>query len=213
MIFNSVTENGFAVKGENDMPLEVVLVDNDRVHYFQGTTASLINAIHSDGVDIRSYFPWSSPILLFLFAQLLTRAALGFLDNFEWADGYSTRFGVTYVDYETQKRYPKASAKWLIKVREAYIFSAGKSRPDANFAPKWFKEHDTPSDKDIKPKGTVPVREDAPKLIDKTNSSDFSTTSTVKGSPRASPTPKAIRSRGIKARVSRYLTALVALVK
>lgn len=116
------------------MPLEVVLVDNDRVHYFQGTTASLINAIHSDGVDIRSYFPWSSPILLFLFAQLLTRAALGFLDNFEWADGYSTRFGVTYVDYETQKRYPKASAKWLIKVREAYIFSAGKSRPDANFA-------------------------------------------------------------------------------
>ncbi|KAF8965774.1 glycoside hydrolase family 1 protein [Flammula alnicola] len=94
-----VTENGFSVKGENDMPLEQVLKDNDRIHYFQGTTASLINTIHDDGVDIRSYFPWS------------------FLDNFEWADGYSTRFGVTYVDYETQKRYPKDSAKWLIKVR------------------------------------------------------------------------------------------------
>ena len=40
----------------------------------------------------------------------------GFLDNFEWADGYSTRFGVTYVDYETQKRYPKESAKFLLQV-------------------------------------------------------------------------------------------------
>lgn len=42
------------------MPLEVVLVDNERVHYFQGTTASLIQAIHDDDVDVRSYFPWST---------------------------------------------------------------------------------------------------------------------------------------------------------
>ncbi len=41
----------------------------------------------------------------------------GFLDNFEWADGYVTRFGVTYVDYETQERLPKASGKFLVKVR------------------------------------------------------------------------------------------------
>jgi len=156
------------------MPLEEALVDNDRVHYFQGTTSSLVQAIHDDSVDIRSYFPWS------------------FLDNFEWADGYSTRFGVTYVDYETQKRYPKASAKWLIK---------------------WFKEHDTPSDKDLKPKGPLAIKTEKPKLVDKTNSSEFSATSTVKDSPPASPLPKAVRSRGIKARVSRYLTAIVALVK
>lgn len=38
------------------------------------------------------------------------------MDNFEWADGYVTRFGVTYVDYETQARYPKESAKFLVKV-------------------------------------------------------------------------------------------------
>ncbi|KAG6849129.1 hypothetical protein H0H93_011076 [Arthromyces matolae] len=38
-----------------------------------------------------------------------------FLDNFEWADGYTTRFGITYVDYETQQRYPKASAEFLIR--------------------------------------------------------------------------------------------------
>jgi beta-glucosidase len=36
---------------------------------------------------------------------------------FDRADGYLTRFGVTYVDYETQERYPKESAKFLVKVR------------------------------------------------------------------------------------------------
>ncbi|KAG9094976.1 Beta-glucosidase 1B [Ceratobasidium sp. UAMH 11750] len=56
-----------------------------------------MDAVFVDGVKIESYFPWS------------------FLDNFEWADGYGTRFGVTYVDYNTQKRYPKDSAKFLIK--------------------------------------------------------------------------------------------------
>ncbi|KAH0578753.1 Beta-glucosidase 1B [Termitomyces sp. 'cryptogamus'] len=111
-----VTENGFAVKDENS--LEQALVDTDRVNYFKGATKNLMLAIFEDGVDVRSYFPWS------------------FLDNFEWyvhfqrliaiffsqihqsnrADGYTTRFGVTYVDYETQKRYPKASASFLIQV-------------------------------------------------------------------------------------------------
>ncbi|KAG6855839.1 Beta-glucosidase 1B [Tephrocybe sp. NHM501043] len=91
-----ITENGFSVKDENDMPFDQALVDTARVNYFSGTTKNLLAAINEDGVDVRSYFPWS------------------FLDNFEWADGYLTRFGVTYVDYETQKRYPKASAKFLI---------------------------------------------------------------------------------------------------
>ncbi|KAG6845054.1 hypothetical protein H0H87_001391 [Tephrocybe sp. NHM501043] len=86
-----VTENGFAVKDENDMPIEEVVVDTDRVKYFTGTTKNLLAAINEDGVDVRSYFPWSA------------------------ADGYLTRFGVTYVDYETQKRYPKASANFLIQ--------------------------------------------------------------------------------------------------
>jgi len=42
------------------MPIEEAIMDNDRVHYFQGTTAALLNAIHEDGVQIRSYFPWSA---------------------------------------------------------------------------------------------------------------------------------------------------------
>ncbi|TFK52902.1 beta-glucosidase [Heliocybe sulcata] len=91
-----VTENGFAVKNENNMPLEQALKDTDRIEYFKGNCEALVKAVHEDGVDLRGYFPWS------------------FLDNFEWADGYQTRFGVTYVDYATQKRYPKESAWFLV---------------------------------------------------------------------------------------------------
>ncbi|KAG8914766.1 Beta-glucosidase 1B [Tulasnella sp. 408] len=91
-----VTENGFACKGENDLTAEEAVNDVDRINYFKGNTKALLDAI-SDGVDIRSYFPWS------------------FLDNFEWADGYGTRFGVTYVNYKTQERTPKKSAAFLMK--------------------------------------------------------------------------------------------------
>ena len=50
-------------------------------------------ALRSD-VPLRGYFVWS------------------FLDNFEWAFGYTKRFGIVYVDYKTQRRIPKSSAKW-----------------------------------------------------------------------------------------------------
>jgi beta-glucosidase len=46
------------------------------------------------GVPVRGYFVWS------------------LLDNFEWGFGYSKRFGIVYVDYKTQKRILKSSAKW-----------------------------------------------------------------------------------------------------
>lgn len=97
-----VTENGFAVKDEDSKSLEQAIQDDERVHYFQGATDALLSAIKDDGVDIRGYLAWS------------------FLDNFEWADGYGTRFGVTHVDYCTQKRTPKASSKFVVK---------------------WFKDH------------------------------------------------------------------------
>jgi len=100
-----LTENGFAVKGENNMPIEEAVRDTDRLEYFQGNLAAIDAAVNEDGVDIRSYFAWS------------------LLDNFEWADGYVTRFGCTYVDYATQKRYPKDSGK---------------------FVSKWFTEHVPP---------------------------------------------------------------------
>ncbi|KAI0938619.1 Beta-glucosidase 1A [Taiwanofungus camphoratus] len=92
-----VTENGFAVKNENVLPVEKVLHDIDRVHYFEGYANALLQSVHEDGVQVKGYFAWS------------------LMDNFEWADGYETRFGVTYVDYRTQKRYPKDSSRFLKK--------------------------------------------------------------------------------------------------
>ncbi|KAF0774788.1 hypothetical protein AaE_001512, partial [Aphanomyces astaci] len=50
------------------------------------------------GVDVRGYFAWS------------------FVDNYEWAFGYSKRFGLHWVDYDTMERVPKASAKWFAQV-------------------------------------------------------------------------------------------------
>lgn len=67
--------------------------DTDRVDYLRGYFSAAADAI-SDGVDLRGYFVWS------------------FLDNFEWGEGYSKRFGLVYVDYRTQERIPKLSAHW-----------------------------------------------------------------------------------------------------
>ena len=115
LTFPSVTENGFAVKGEDDISIQEALKDDERIHYFEGTTDALVKAIHEDSIDIRSYFPWSMFFLVSHWGSSW-RVILGLLDNFEWANGYTTRFGVTYVDFETQKRYPKDSAKYLVKV-------------------------------------------------------------------------------------------------
>jgi beta-glucosidase len=56
---------------------------------------------------------------------------------FPRADGYITRFGVTYVDYETQQRYPKESAKFLVKVS---FLSRAKVK-DANAPLQWFGDN------------------------------------------------------------------------
>jgi beta-glucosidase len=52
----------------------------------------------ADGVDVRGYFLWS------------------LLDNFEWAYGYSKRFGIVHVDFASQRRTPKESARWYAEV-------------------------------------------------------------------------------------------------
>ncbi|MGH8774306.1 MAG: family 1 glycosylhydrolase, partial [Jiangellaceae bacterium] len=66
-----------------------------------GYIAAHVRAVHDAidaGADVRGYFAWS------------------LLDNFEWAWGYGYRFGIVYVDYETQQRIPKASAHWYSSV-------------------------------------------------------------------------------------------------
>lgn len=99
-----VTENGTSLLGENDLPKEQILEDDFRVEYFRGYVKALAEASAEDGVDVKGYSAWS------------------LMDNFEWAEGYETRFGVTYVDYNGgQKRYPKKSAKELKDIFAQYI--------------------------------------------------------------------------------------------
>ncbi len=86
-----VTENGAAYVDYVD-PAGAVR-DHERIEYLQGYLGAAARAIE-DGVDLRGYFHWS------------------LLDNFEWGEGYRSRFGLVYVDYGTQRRIPKASAHW-----------------------------------------------------------------------------------------------------
>jgi beta-glucosidase len=85
-----VTENGAAYQ---DRLVNGRVADRDRTRYLYTHVAALADALES-GVDVRGYFVWS------------------LLDNFEWADGYTKRFGLVYVDYATQRRTPKDSARW-----------------------------------------------------------------------------------------------------
>jgi len=86
-----VTENGRAVHDYVDP--EGGVDDEERISYLDAHFRAAHDAIDR-GVDLRGYMVWS------------------FLDNFEWAEGYSKRFGIVFVDYGTQRRIPKASARW-----------------------------------------------------------------------------------------------------
>lgn len=119
-----VTENGTSVLGENDMPLDELLNDEFRVQYFRDYIGAMADAYTLDGVDVRAYMAWSlmeyvPPLPAFRFAKHIDR---GTFSNFEWAEGYETRFGVTYVDYENdQKRIPKKSAMSIRNIFETHI--------------------------------------------------------------------------------------------
>jgi beta-glucosidase len=86
-----VTETGLAMHDYVDP--EGQIKDTERVEFFESHLAAAAEAL-ADGVDLQGFFPWS------------------FLDNFEWGWGYGHRFGLYYVDYATQERIPKHSAKW-----------------------------------------------------------------------------------------------------
>ncbi|CBI23349.3 unnamed protein product, partial [Vitis vinifera] len=92
-----VTENGMDDEDNDTSPLHEMLDDKLRVFYFKGYLASVAQAI-KDGVDVRGYFAWS------------------LLDNFEWSQGYTKRFGLVYVDYRNDlSRHPKSSALWFLR--------------------------------------------------------------------------------------------------
>jgi beta-glucosidase len=84
-----ITENGAAYPGEVDDPA--------RIDYLRRHLLALHAAITA-GVDVRGYFVWT------------------LMDNFEWADGYATRFGIVRVDHDDLRRTPRTSAPWYGKV-------------------------------------------------------------------------------------------------
>lgn len=89
-----ITENGSAFV---DAFVDGQVEDTDRLAYFDAHLRAAHTAI-SSGVPLRGYFAWS------------------LMDNFEWAWGYTKRFGMIYVDYDSQLRIPKSSARWYAEV-------------------------------------------------------------------------------------------------
>jgi beta-glucosidase len=88
-----VTENGAAYDDELVVEDgEKRVHDADRVEFLRAHLGATLDAAEA-GVDVRGYFYWS------------------LLDNFEWAWGYEKRFGIVRVDYDTQERTPKDSAR------------------------------------------------------------------------------------------------------
>ncbi|MFF9867200.1 GH1 family beta-glucosidase [Streptomyces sp. NPDC013953] len=90
-----VTENGAAYDDYADPSGEVH--DPERVAYLHAHLAAVHRAL-ADGADVRGYFLWS------------------LMDNFEWAYGYGKRFGIVHVDFASQRRTPKDSARWYADV-------------------------------------------------------------------------------------------------
>lgn len=89
-----ITENGAAY---NDTVEDGAVHDPERTEYLKLHTAAVLQA-KEEGVPVNGYFVWS------------------FMDNFEWGFGYSMRFGVVRVEYETQQRIVKDSGLWYSKV-------------------------------------------------------------------------------------------------
>jgi len=90
-----ITENGCSA--DDVVTAAGRIEDTDRVMYLRNHLANLHRAAE-EGYPVKGYFLWS------------------LLDNFEWCDGYSKRFGIHYVDFRTEKRTPKLSAEWYREV-------------------------------------------------------------------------------------------------
>ena len=86
-----VTENGAAFP---DVIVNGKIHDIKRINYLEQYLKQVLRAKH-EGVNVSGYFVWS------------------ITDNFEWAEGYRPRFGLVYIDFETQERIIKDSGYWF----------------------------------------------------------------------------------------------------
>jgi beta-glucosidase len=105
-----ITENGAAF--DDQVGPDDVVNDIDRREYIDAHLRACHEAIAA-GVPLRGYFAWS------------------LLDNFEWAWGYTRRFGLVYVDYLNQRRTPKASAHWYSDVIARHGLPEGTPQDEA----------------------------------------------------------------------------------
>jgi beta-glucosidase len=93
-----VTENGAAF---HETPASSgVIEDNDRVAFLEAHL-EVVKQVRAEGIPVKGYFAWS------------------LMDNFEWSEGYAMRYGITYVDFKTQKRTPKKSAHFLRSLKRS----------------------------------------------------------------------------------------------
>ncbi|KAI3831303.1 hypothetical protein MKX03_034089 [Papaver bracteatum] len=92
-----ITENGMDDSNDFFKSIKDALKDEKRIKYHNDYLTSLLASIKEDGCNVKGYFVWS------------------LLDNWEWAAGYTSRFGLYYVDYrdKLKKRYPKDSVQWF----------------------------------------------------------------------------------------------------
>ena len=94
-----ITENGLGYKDEF---IDNTVYDDARIDYVKKHLEVISDAI-KDGANVKGYFIWS------------------LMDVFSWSNGYEKRYGLFYVDFETQERYPKKSAHWYKKIAETQI--------------------------------------------------------------------------------------------
>jgi beta-glucosidase len=103
-----ITENGAAYN--DDVGPEGQVRDPARTSYLEQHVRAAWDVIQA-GIDVRGYFVWS------------------LLDNFEWSEGYAGRFGLVYVDYASQQRIPKDSARWYQQVMAENGLVTGPTEP------------------------------------------------------------------------------------
>ena len=89
-----LTENGSTYDDVFNAAGEII--DEQRKRYLARHLVAALDSVKA-GVNLNGYFVWS------------------LLDNFEWAQGYLRRFGLTYIDYQTQRRILKESGKWFAR--------------------------------------------------------------------------------------------------
>jgi beta-glucosidase len=105
-----ITENGMACY--DYVSPEGRVADGERIAYLHGHLRAARRAI-GEGASLRGYFAWS------------------LMDNFEWAHGYSKRFGLVFTDYGTGRRIPKDSAGWYAEVARTSSIPAGEAADTA----------------------------------------------------------------------------------